>query len=240
MRFRQKSDKHFRPPQRENGNPKAAKPTASLAGPGPPCTAPRAAQVTGRLRPRAHGCFDHPAPGAHTPLRPSGRLCGHHTSDLTSPAAAAPHAPPGALWSFRPASPSQTTADRRRTARAGLRGRSRRSGVPGTESHDTGPGSSTDGRWQRHGARPPSRGSFYSGARVRPRGGGGIQLPSRSGNQWPVEVWSLEMHKHTGQQHGLQCKEIAFFGHVEYLNEWQALLSGSYSRRRFQIPVKHE
>jgi len=106
MRFRQKSDKHFRPPQRENGNPKAAKPTASLAGPGPPCTAPRAAQVTGRLRPRAHGCFDLPAPGAHTPLRPSGRLCGQPatTPHVTCSPGPACTPIPGAPWSFRPAS----------------------------------------------------------------------------------------------------------------------------------------
>lgn len=100
--------------------------------------------------------------------------------------------------------PPRVVAAPHRTARAGLRGRSRRSGVPGTETHDTGPGSSTDGG---------RRGSFYSGARDGWMDGGGIHhLPSRSGNQ------SLEMHKHNGQQHGLQCKETAF---LAMLNEWR-------------------
>jgi hypothetical protein len=52
-----------------HGNQEAAKPKTALAGPGPPCTAPRAAQAT------AHGSLDLQAPGAHTPLRPADGLC---------------------------------------------------------------------------------------------------------------------------------------------------------------------
>ncbi|XP_021320864.1 uncharacterized protein LOC110437061 [Sorghum bicolor] len=165
----------------------------------PTATGPRpTAALTSQLR----GPHATPCPS----VRPAG-LCGHR--DLTSRAAAAPCTHPGGLVviSAGTASPSQSTADRRRTARAGLRGRSRRSGVPGTESHDSGPGSSTDG----DGMAPAHRAaaaSIPAHASVRPPWWW-LWHPAPFSEWQPVaSLWSLEMHKHNDQQHGLQCDGI--------------------------------
>lgn len=107
-----------------------------------------------------------------------------------------PHVQPRTRIRMHPGGFVVSSAGRR--ARAGLRGRNRRSGVPGTESHDTGPALPPMARAGRMAASIPTHASIPNPSPNFPWWWvvwHPAPFPSRSGNQWSVGL-VRRLHKH--------------------------------------------